>query len=176
MTKLKARALGLACCLAVSSPFSFAEVLGSNAAGFALRVEAVAPVGMEEAWQRLVHPELWWDSSHTWSGSRANLSLELSPGGCFCEQSGGLAVQHLTVSQVRSGSALVMLGGLGPLQAMGLHGAASFTLEALEAGGTKLVHEYRVSGYSAEGFAELAKIVNRVQQGQVDSWAASFGD
>ncbi|MFV8816527.1 hypothetical protein [Haliea sp. E17] len=152
-----------------------AEVLGSNAAGFALRVEAVAPAPPAQAWERLVHPEQWWDSAHTWSGDRANLSLAPVAGGCFCEQAEGLSVLHLTVSQVRPGQSLVMLGGLGPLQAMGLHGAASFTLEATEDGATRLVHEYRVSGYAAQGFAELAKIVDRVQQGQVDSFVASFG-
>ncbi len=151
-----------------------AEVLGSNSAGFALRVEALAPVGIDAAWQRLVHPEQWWDAAHTWSGGRANLSLELQPGGCFCERADGLAVQHLVVSQLRPGQSLVLLGGLGPLQAMGLHGAASFVLEPDGAGATRLVHEYRVSGYAEQGFAELAKIVDRVQRGQVESWAASF--
>ncbi len=151
-----------------------AEVLGSNAAGFALRVEAVAPVPVAQAWEQLIHPERWWSSAHTWTGDHANMSLEPVAGGCFCERGEGVDVQHMVVSQVRPGKSLVMLGGLGPLQAMGLHGAASFVLSATPEGGTRLVHEYRVSGYSGQGFAELAPVVDAVQQGQVDAWAASL--
>ncbi|TGD74829.1 ATPase [Mangrovimicrobium sediminis] len=155
-------------------PVARAEVLGVNVAGFALRVEAVAPVPLEQAWTQLVHPERWWNPAHTWSGDHANLSLALTAGGCFCERAEGLDVQHMVVSQVRPQQSLVMLGGLGPLQAMGLSGAASFVLSATDDGGTRLVHEYRVSGYAAEGFAQLAPIVDAVQQGQVDHWAASL--
>ncbi len=160
--------------LALLAAGARAEVLGVNAAGFALRVEAVAPVPVEQAWVQLVHPERWWSPLHTWSGDRANLSLAPVAGGCFCERAEGLEVQHLVVSQVRPRQSLVMLGGLGPLQAMGLSGAASFVLSATDDGGTRLVHEYRVSGYAQQGFAELAPIVNAVQQEQVDHWAASL--
>ena len=72
----------------------------------------------------------WWDSNHTYSGSSANLSLDPRPGGCFCEQIEGGGVQHMEVSQVWPGKTLVLLGGLGPLQPMGVQRGRAYSYKA----------------------------------------------
>jgi hypothetical protein len=28
----------------------------------------------------------WWNAEHSYSGDAANLSLDVAPGGCFCER------------------------------------------------------------------------------------------
>ena len=63
-----------------------AEVVARTADGFTLRYAVgaeIAPGDIAPALQDL--PE-WWDSAHTYSGSAANLSLDLTPGGCWCEK------------------------------------------------------------------------------------------
>ena len=160
-------------CLLLSLP-TRADVVGANDSGFHIRVEVELPVGRAQAWQQFIHPERWWNEDHSWFGKRANFSLEPVAGGCLCESEGDKSVQHLVVATVIPGERMVLLGGLGPLQAMGLHGAASFSFDQVAPGRTKVVHEYRVSGYSAGGFTELAPIVATVQQLQLDGLAASL--
>jgi len=54
-----------------------------------------------------------------------------------------------------------MIGGLGPLQAMAVHGSMKFDLTPVE-GGTKLEVTYAVGGYSAAGLNVLAAPVDGV--------------
>ena len=50
------------------------------------------------------------------SGNSANLSLALTPGGCFCERfpKGG-GIEHMRVTYVDPGKRVVLTGALGPL-------------------------------------------------------------
>jgi len=148
--------------------------MGASASGFHIRVETVLPVDKATAWEQFIHPQRWWNAEHSWFGKRANFSLSPVAGGCLCEIQGDSSVQHLTVATVIPGERMVLLGGLGPLQAMGLNGAASFSFETVEPGHTRVVHDYRVSGYNPNGFTQLAPIVASVQQLQLDGLAASF--
>ncbi|QFU76796.1 SRPBCC family protein [Halioglobus maricola] len=156
------------------SPGAFAEVVAVGDSGFHIRVQVDLPVSKDAAWEQFIHPERWWSEGHTWFGSRKNFSLDPVAGGCFCEILGDKSVLHLTVSTVVPGEKIIMLGGLGPLQALGLSGPAVFTFADLGDGRTRVVHDYRVTGFTQMNLEELAPIVAGVQQEQLDSLAASL--
>ena len=62
-----------------------AEVVARNPDGFTLKFAGGAridPADIPGAFQAL--PQ-WWESSHTYTGDSKNLSLDLTPGGCWCE-------------------------------------------------------------------------------------------
>ena len=151
-----------------------AEVVAVGDYGFHIRVQTELPVDKPTAWEQFVHPARWWSESHSWFGSRENFTLDPVAGGCFCESLGDKSVLHLTVSTVVPGEKLIMLGGLGPLQALGLSGPAVFTFEDMGDGRTRIVHDYRVSGFTELNLEELAPVVAGVQQEQLDSLAASL--
>jgi hypothetical protein len=67
-----------------------------------------------------------------------------------------------------------MLGGLGPLQGMGMYGALDWTFET-RPDGLHLVLHYQVSGHDPKGYAELAPIVDAVQAQQLGALAAYLG-
>ena len=150
------------------------EVVAVSDTGFHIRVQVELPVPPDQAWDQFIHPERWWSEAHSWFGSRKNFSLDPVAGGCFCEIDGDKSVLHMTVSTVVPGKKLIMLGGLGPLQAGGLSGPAVFTFEDLGNGSTRVVHDYRVTGFTEFKLNELAPVVAGVQQEQLDSLAASM--
>ena len=133
--------------IVVSSATVSATVVASGAGGFVVREEVDFPGEPVAAWQRLVRIADWWDSEHTYSGKSANLSLSLRPGGCWCEKlpNGGF-VRHMEVVLVKTGNTLRVIGGLGPLQAMGATGALTFTLKGAANGATTVIAEYAVTG------------------------------
>jgi hypothetical protein len=104
----------------------------------------------------------WWDSEHTYSGNAANLSIELSQTGCFCEklQSGGV-IKHMSVIYSDPGKTLRLSGGLGPLQALAVNGTLTINLTP-EDNVTKAVFIYTVGGYAPEGLQHYAAIVDQV--------------
>jgi hypothetical protein len=151
-----------------------AEVVASGPGGFVVREEVDYHGLPDAAWQRLVRPQDWWDGAHTYSHDAANLSLTLVPGGCWCEKlANGGFVRHMDVTYVQAPVRLRLSGGLGPLQAMGVSGALTFTLKAGEPGTTKVKAEYAVSGFSADGFAKIAEGVDGVLGEQLQRFAAS---
>jgi uncharacterized protein YndB with AHSA1/START domain len=122
------------------------------------------------AWKELVHPERWWPADHTWSGDPANLSLEPSAGGCFCERWKDGSSEHGRIVQVRNGRLLRFVGALGPLQEMAVSGVLTVTL-AVDGSGTSAVVTYRVSGDPSHHLDGLAPIVDRVLAMQFGSFA-----
>jgi hypothetical protein len=146
---------------------SFAEVIAASAGGFSLRIENLSKAAPRQAYEAFVAIGEWWDPSHSYSGDTANLSLELKPGGVFLEtlNDGGF-VKHLEVTYLNPGKEIRLLGGLGPLQPMAIHGA--MTIQFLPAGdGSRIVMIYNVSGFSDTGLETLAPIVDQVQGGQM---------
>jgi uncharacterized protein YndB with AHSA1/START domain len=81
-----------------------------------------------DAWTVLVHPERYWPSEHTWSGSAANLSLAPQAGGCFCEQWDGGSAEHGRVVMAIPGRLLRFRGSLGPFQEMAVTGIMTIAL------------------------------------------------
>jgi hypothetical protein len=148
-------------------------VVGSNAAGFTVREEVTFSGPPASAWKRLIDVGSWWSPKHTYSGRSSNLSLALTPGGCFCEklENGGFA-RHLEAVLVMPERILRLTGGLGPLQAMGATGALTFTLREASPSTTTVIAEYSVVGYSGEGLAGIAGAVDEVLGEQLQRFAA----
>lgn len=110
----------------------------------------------------------WWDPAHSHSGDAKNFSLDARAGGCFCERlPNDGSVMHMQVVFADPGRLLRLVGGLGPLQGMGISGSMDFALEA-EGDGTRLRYRYVVSGYAPDGLEALADPVDRVQGGQLE--------
>lgn len=145
-----------------------AEVRQAAANGFVLENSALVQAPAERVWQAMTADiDHWWPKDHSWWGSEGTLHLDARAGGCFCEVAGGRQAQHLQVALVEPGVRLRLLGGLGPLQAMGLHGVAEWTLEP-QGQATRVVWRYTVGGYSTTDLATLAPVVDRVQAQQLD--------
>ena len=147
----------------VFSSSARAEVVDSSAGGFTVKTVLQISAPATNVYRAIVdRVGAWWESSHTFSGSASNLSIEATPGGCFCEQlpKGG-GVRHMTVVYVDPGKLLRLNGGLGPLGEMAV--AATMTLTLTEAAGkTTLEMMYKVGGYAPGGLDGLAKLVDGV--------------
>lgn len=72
--------------LALSTTPAAAEVVARTADSFTLRYAIGAEIAPEDIAPALEALPKWWDPAHTYSGSSANLSLDLTPGGCWCEK------------------------------------------------------------------------------------------
>jgi hypothetical protein len=89
----------------------------------------------------------WWNDRHTFSGSAANLSMDLRAGGCFCERWGDNSVQHLQVLTARPG-AVRLIGAMGPLQGLAVNGVMTIELRPSD-GKNLLTVTYRIGGADA---------------------------
>ncbi len=163
-------ACALSCLLLFTNPAA-AKVLARADSGFLLENTIEVPVTPERAWLALVNEVgLWWPAGHSWFGKAENFRIEPRAGGCFCEIDGARQVEHMRITHVNPGQRLRMLGGLGPLQGMGLHGALDWIFEATEAG-TRLTLRYQVGGYTPEPLGEFIDVVDRVQAEQLGGLA-----
>ena len=141
-----------------------AKVKDATAGGFTVENEQVVPVDADTAWKALVDDiDRWWPKDHTWWGKASTLSLQARAGGCFCEIAGVQQAQHMQVTFVDPGKTLRMVGGLGPLQGMGLGGALEFRFAPADGGGTKITLYYRAGGYSPDDLSKFAPVVDQVQ-------------
>lgn len=154
----------------------YGEVVRSAAEGFEIRVEVTVPVAADAAYTQFLKVGEWWDPNHSWFGKASGFSIDPNAGGCFCERDGDRSVLHMIVSFVDPGKQLSMIGGLGPLQGLGLYGAMSWTFEPISDEQSKITHVYRVTGYYPEGLESLAPVVDRVQTGQVKRLQAKLAD
>jgi uncharacterized protein YndB with AHSA1/START domain len=139
-----------------------AEVVDSQAAGFEVKevVDIDAPAA--KVWEAMGHVGDWWKSEHSFSGDAHNLSLDLKPGGCFCERlPRGGGVTHMTVIYIRPGETVRLAGALGPLQGTGAQGHMTWALREVS-GHTHLSLTYDVGGYVRGGLQSWSKPVDDV--------------
>lgn len=148
-----------------------AEVVSRNEHGFQIQLEKVVSTNKKIAYQQFINVDQWWLKDHTWFGKSENLSIDARAGGCFCEIEGTKQVLHMTVSFINPNAEIRMIGGLGPLQMMGVQGGMNWKFEQLDSGKTKITHQYQVVGYLDGGLSELATIVDKVQSAQLDALA-----
>ncbi|WP_332657876.1 hypothetical protein [Brevundimonas sp.] len=76
----------LAAVLALCATPASAEVVARTADSFTLRYAEAADIEPDEIPGALRGLSRWWEPAHTYTGSAANLSLDLTPGGCWCEK------------------------------------------------------------------------------------------
>ncbi len=145
-----------------------AEVVSATGNGFEIRHSVAIVIPQPAAYDAFTRVSEWWNKAHTYSGDSANLSLSLTPGGCFCERlpdSGG-GIEHLRVAYVVPGERLVLTGALGPLLYQAVAGTMDITVERI-AGGSRLVLDYRVAGFANGGAEKLAPAVDQVLADQM---------
>lgn len=137
-----------------------AEVVQKSDAGFVVRVADEVAASPADAWNAFTTPSRWWKGAHTFSGSAANLTLDATANGCFCERlpvsKDALAgqkpgsVMHMRVLYAEPYRALRMSGGLGPLQSEAVNGTMTVTFKPIDGvggKGTRILWEYVVGGY-----------------------------
>jgi hypothetical protein len=152
-----------------------AEVKDASASGFTIENSRVVAADSAAAWKALVRDvDRWWPKDHSWWGKASTLTLEPKAGGCFCEiaddRGGARQAEHMRVTFAEPGKLLRMVGGLGPLQGMGLHGVLEFRL-APEGEGTRITLWYRAGGYVPDDLSKLAPVVDKVQAQQLGGLA-----
>lgn len=156
-----------------------AAVLSSGDHGFEVQHSVNLVVPQSEAYASFSQIGGWWDKSHTYSGDAARLSLQLRPGGCFCETTdNGGGIEHLRVTYVQPGERVVMSGSLGPMLYEATAGVMDVKFERI-AGGTKVTMTYRVAGFAKGGAAAMAPVVDMVlgtQMKRFRTFAAAGGD
>ncbi|MFD0323061.1 SRPBCC family protein [Lysobacter gummosus] len=152
--------------LALAAGSAGAAVKDVTANGFTIENEQTVAADPATVWKALVGDvDRWWPKDHTWWGAASTLSIDPRAGGCFCEigRDGKQQALHMTVSFVDPGKTLRLLGGLGPLQGMGLSGAMEFRLSAAKDGGTRIVLYYRAGGYSPDDLSKFVPVIDKVQ-------------
>ena len=164
--------LWFACALAAALPvIAEAKVDGVGSSGFAVAYEADLKVLPPDAFAKFLEVGQWWSSEHSYSGDAGNMTITPVQGGCWCEAISGGFVEHLKVVNVQPGSLLVLSGGLGPLQFMGVAGSMVVTFEA-KYGGTHVSLRYSVGGYDPDNFAHLSGAVDGVIGAGFESYRA----
>ena len=166
--------LALALCSAAGS--AQAAVLAQTDNGFQLENRVEVRADAAQAYQALVeHVGHWWPADHSWFGASENFSIQARPGGCLCEIAGADQVEHMRVVVARPGHLLRMVGGLGPLQSMGLSGPLDWIFEPLDQNkpeaGTRIRLRYTVSGFVPKPLGDFVNIVDQVQAQQLGALA-----
>lgn len=157
--------------LTLSAVPALAEVKSATPGGFEVGGSVTISAPPARVWAVLSAPDSWWSRDHRWfSGS--TLSLELTPGGCWCETAAdGRAARHMETILVDPGAKLILQGVLGPLIDQGVTGSAVFDLKA-EGEGSVLTWSYSVGGYTPGGLEPWARPVDGVLSAQIASLKA----
>lgn len=147
-----------------------AEVKNVGDGGFQLVITRECPGSVSEC-QRAFLGEVshWWLADHTYSRDSNNMAFDMQRR-CLQETlpDDGF-VRHMEIKQYHPGKRVVLTGGMGPLQEMGLQGAMTIQWAATETG-CQVQLKYNVSGYSPAGFQELAPVVDMVLTQQLESY------
>lgn len=152
-----------------------AELVSESEAGFVSRATVDVRGTPDAIWPVMTTPSQWWLDRHTYSGSAANLVLNPTAGGCFCEKlppssaskSGKPgSVEHMRVVYAQPGEALRMVGALGPLQSEAMSGTLTLTMKPVT-GGTRITMTYVVGGFGRYKHDEIAKSVDAVMTSQL---------
>lgn len=145
-----------------------AEVTQTRPGSFQIEIPARAEASAVRLYSAIVAVERWWDPAHTWSGASANLSLNASAGGCFCERWASGSAEHGRVIMASKNELLRLYAALGPLQAQPLTAVLEFELTPQDEETTLLKLSYRVSGAAESGLEQWASGVDQVLSGQMD--------
>lgn len=161
------RAWPLVALLALAPASAGAEVVQASDHGFEVRETVPLVIPPDRAMAAFASIGAWWDPKHSYSGNAANLSLDLRPGGCFCERlPGGGGIEHLRVTYLDPGKRAILTGGLGPLLYEAVSGVMDVQVEEI-AGGSRLTIDYRVAGFANGGAVALASAVDAMLAAQM---------
>ena len=146
----------------VTAPAS-AEVVSASANGIHIRHRVPLAVPADTAYAAFADVGRWWEDDHTYSGSASNMSLSLTPGGCFCERlpEGG-GIEHMRVTFANPAERRVVLtGSLGPLLYEATAGVMDVQVKSAGAA-SELTLDYRAAGFADGGGDKMAPLVDQV--------------
>ena len=147
---------------AIASPAN-AKLSESSSAGFTTSWTGEVAATPEQIWAQLVHPERWWNKSHSWSGNAANFSMTPRPGGCFCERLPDKGfVEHARIIHAAPDRMLRLSGALGPLQGEAVVGTLTVTIKPTPGGVSIITFDYVVGGYARLPLEKIAPVVDSV--------------
>jgi len=144
-----------------------AEVLSASPTGFEVQEVVNLVVPQPSAYAAFGQVGQWWNKEHTYSGEASRMSLQLRPGGCFCEPlEGGGGVEHMRVTYLKPGEQIVLTGSLGPLLYQATAGVMDVRFERI-AGGTRVTLNYRAAGFAKGDGDKMAPLVDQVLADQM---------
>lgn len=147
---------------------SHAQIVDFHPAGFTVEHVIELNADTKLAFEKLSKISEWWDPNHTFSGNAKNLSLDLKPGGCWCETlpEGGFA-KHAEVIRLITNSSIILNGALGPLQDLGFQGNLGFYFSTTLSNKTLLKLRYSVVGHTPDNAHQLAQAVDQTLLAQL---------
>jgi len=160
------RVLVIGSALLAATPAS-AEVVSAAPYGFEVQETVNLVVPQASAYAAFGQIGQWWNKEHTYSGDAARMSLQLRPGGCFCEPlEGGGGIEHMRVTYLKPGEQIVLTGSLGPLLYQATTGVMDVRFERI-AGGTRVTMNYRAAGFAKGDGDKMAPLVDQVLADQM---------
>ena len=157
--------------LLAAAPAS-AEVVSASPTGFEVQEVVNLVVPQPNAYAAFGQIGRWWNKDHTYSGDAARMSLQLRPGGCFCEPlEGGGGIEHMRVTYLKPGEQIVLTGSLGPLLYQATAAVMDVKFERI-AGGTRVTMNYRAAGFAKGDGDKLAPLVDQVLAEQMKRYRA----
>lgn len=149
-----------------SASSAAAEVVARTADSFTLRYEMGAEIDPSDIPGTLAEVGRWWDSAHTYSGDAANLSVDMTPGGCWCEKlADGTQFEHAKVVSIAP-DRIVFDAPFGPLNGKATKAVLTVTWPPANAGWTP-TWEMVVEG---PGLGALADGVDGVMGAGFQRW------
>lgn len=141
-----------------------ADIVQATPAGFEIKQVVTVDAPVATTWAIVLQPRLWWDHDHTYSDDSANLTMESTAPGCFCEaipKTRG-SVEHGHIIYIQPPRMIRMTSALGPLQAEAVTGTLTFRLDPETETTTRITIDYVVGGYVRAGVDTLAPKVDEV--------------
>ena len=167
----------LAAALSLAAGAASAEVTNRSDAGFSLSYERVVAASDEAILAAIARPAAWWSDAHTYSGSASNISVDLRPGGCWCEALPGGGVKHAEAVLVWPEQRMVRFDApFGPLQSIGADAVLTMTwAEAADGPARTLKWSFVVTGPGAGAMAEAIDGVMSEQFGRLAAHLSAGG-
>jgi uncharacterized protein YndB with AHSA1/START domain len=139
-----------------------AEVLNAGEHGLEIRHVVNLVIPQPIAFAALGQVNQWWGKDHTYSGDSGRMSLQLRPGGCWCESlDNGGGIEHMRVTYIQPGERVVLTGSLGPLLYEATTAVMDIKVDRI-AGGSRVTMNYRAAGFAKGGAAGMAPLVDQV--------------
>lgn len=159
----------LAVALSALAGSAAAEVSNRSENGFTLSYERAVTAPDAAILAAIGRPAVWWSDAHTYSGSASNITLDLRPGGCWCEALPGGGVKHAEAVLVWPERRMVRFDApFGPLQSIGADAVLTMTwAEAPDGTGRRLKWTFVVSGPGAGAMADAIDAVITEQFGRL---------
>ena len=155
--------------LSAAAGSASAEVSDRSENGFTLSYERAVTASDAAILEAIGRPAAWWSDAHTYSGSASNISLDLRPGGCWCEALPGGGVKHAEAVLVWPERRLIRFDApFGPLQSIGADAVLTMSWAEADGGASwTLKWTFVVTGLGAGAMADPVDGVMAEQFGRL---------